>query len=70
VNPVYAILTRAIFGAIDRIAASDPKHGIRLSLENYIHFESALKEPAASNAVLAFFVRRAAGNKDKALQVE
>jgi len=70
VNPVYAILTRAIFGAIDRIAGSDPKHGIRLSLENYIQFEASLKPLAATNAVLAFFVGRATGNKEKALQAE
>ena len=69
VNPVYAILIRAILSAIQRIAALDAKHGVRLSLENYKQFESILRGTEDHNPVLAFFIKTTEAQKEKALQV-
>ena len=69
VNPVYAILIRAILSAIQRIAAMDAKHGTRLSMENYIQLENILREFAEASPILAFFIKTAEANKEKALQV-
>ena len=38
----YAVVIRAMFAALERVAATDPKHGIRLRLENYSAFVEGL----------------------------
>lgn len=68
-NPVYAILIRAISSAIQRIAALDSKHGTRLSMENYIEMETSLRSSADASPVLAFFIKIAEAHKEEALQV-
>lgn len=69
VNPVYAVLIRAILSAIHRISALDAKHGVRLSLENYKQFESILRGSEEQNPVLAFFIKTTEEQKEKALKV-
>ena len=68
-DPLYAILTRAMFQSIERISSADTKHGERLRLENYIFFQTALKGQADRNPVLAYFVRLAEENKQHSVQV-
>lgn len=68
-DPVYAILTRAIFSSIERIAATDSKHGDRLRLENYVMYETLMRNFAPQNPVLAYFVAAAASSKDNATTV-
>lgn len=38
VDAVYATLVGLMFGALERVAASDAKHGDRLRGENYAYF--------------------------------
>lgn len=66
---MYAILIRAIVSAIQRISALDPKHGTRLSMENYLLLESGLRASGEQNPVLTFFIQVVEAHKDEALQV-
>ena len=68
-DPLYAILTRAMFASLERISATDTKHGERLRLENYIFFQTALRGQAERNPVLAYFVGLAEENKQHSIQV-
>ena len=38
----YAVVIRAMFAALERVAATDAKHGVRLRLENYAAFVEGL----------------------------
>ena len=51
VTPAYFKLVQAMFATLERVAASDPKHGDRLRLESYAYFVRAL-DPLASQVNL------------------
>ncbi len=50
-TPAYFKLVQAMFATLERVAASDPKHGDRLRLESYAYFVRAL-DPLASQVSL------------------
>ena len=47
VTPAYFKLVQAMFTTLERVAASDPKHGDRLRLESYAYFVRALDQLAS-----------------------
>ena len=49
VNASYAVIIRAMFAQLERMAGPDVKHGDRLRLENYTLLETEL--PALANKV-------------------
>ena len=49
VNASYAVIIRAMFAQLERMAGPDVKHGDRLRLENYTLLE--LELPALANKV-------------------
>ena len=69
VNPGYALLARAMFQTVERLAATDSKHGDRLRLESYAYFVSALTDISQAVPVLQWHVRQAAAAKHRAMQV-
>ena len=68
-RPSYALLIRAIFQSIERLAATDAKHGDRLRLESYTFFVSNLSEASQADAVLKTHVRQALAAKQRAMHV-
>lgn len=68
VNPAYALLARAIFQTVERLAATDLKHGDRLRLESYAYFVGALSGEGQGVPVLQWHVRQAAAAKLRAMQ--
>ncbi len=48
-NASYAVVIRAMFAQLERMAGPDVKHGDRLRLENYTLLETEL--PALANKV-------------------
>ncbi|KAK9820749.1 hypothetical protein WJX74_010160 [Apatococcus lobatus] len=65
----YAVVVRAMFAALERVAATDPKHGIRLRLENYSAFVEGLTTVGQDDPVINFFVRQAASMKAQTLSI-
>ena len=57
-----------MFQSIERLAATDSKHGDRLRLENYAYFVTAIADKASTAAVLQWHVRQAAAAKQQAMQ--
>ncbi|KAL0020987.1 hypothetical protein WJX77_003610 [Trebouxia sp. C0004] len=68
VNPGYALLARAMFQTLERLAATDMKHGDRLRLESYAYFVTAISEAGQAVPVLQWHVRQAAAAKQRAMQ--
>lgn len=68
-RPSYALLIRAMFQSIERLASTDAKHGDRLRLESYAFFVVNVSEAAQSEPVLMTHVRQAAAAKQRAMQV-
>ncbi len=68
VNPGYALLARAMFQTLERLAATDTKHGDRLRLESYAYFVTAISEAGQAVPVLQWHVRQAAAAKQRAMQ--
>ena len=68
VNPAYALLARAMFQTVERLAATDLKHGDRLRLESYAYFVTALSDEGQGVPVLQWHVRQAAAAKLRAMQ--
>ena len=68
VNPCYALLARAMFQTVERLAATDVKHGDRLRLESYAYFVGAMSEAGQAVPVLQWHVRQAAAAKQRAMQ--
>ncbi|KAK9813236.1 hypothetical protein WJX72_011232 [[Myrmecia] bisecta] len=69
VDPAHAVVVRAIFAGIERVAGADLKHGDRLRLENYAYFEDSMRQVASRVPVLDWFVRQAQEAKERAMQV-
>ena len=46
-DAAYAVLVRALFAQLERVAGPDAKHGDRLRLENYALLEGQLRPLAA-----------------------
>ncbi len=46
-DAAYAVLVRALFAQLERVAGPDAKHGDRLRLENYALLEAQLRPLAA-----------------------
>ena len=69
VRPSYALLVRAMFQSIERLASTDAKHGDRLRLESYAFFVSNVSEAAQAEPVLMTHVRQAAAAKQRAMQL-
>lgn len=67
-NPGYALLARAMFQTLERLAATDVKHGDRLRLESYAYFVTAISEAGQAVPVLQWHVRQAAAAKQRAMQ--
>ncbi len=67
-NPGYALLARAMFQTLERLAATDTKHGDRLRLESYAYFVTAVSEAGQAVPVLQWHVRQAAAAKQRAMQ--
>ena len=67
-NPGYALLARAMFQTLERLAATDTKHGDRLRLESYAYFVTAISEAGQAVPVLQWHVRQAAAAKQRAMQ--
>ena len=67
-TPAYGLLARAMFQSIERLAATDSKHGDRLRLENYAYFVTAISDRAGTVPVLQWHVRQAAAAKQRAMQ--
>lgn len=57
-----------MFQSIERLAATDSKHGDRLRLENYAYFVTAISDRAGTVPVLQWHVRQAAAAKQRAMQ--
>ena len=68
VNPAYALLGRAMFQTVERLAATNTKHGDRLRLESYTYFASAISDVGQAVPVLQWHVRQAAAAKQRAMQ--
>ncbi|DBB03251.1 TPA: hypothetical protein ACH3X3_010647 [Trebouxia sp. C0006] len=68
VNPSYALLARAMFQTLERLAATDTKHGDRLRLESYAYFVTAISEAGQAVPVLQWHVHQAASAKQRAMQ--
>ncbi|DBA75637.1 TPA: hypothetical protein ACH3X2_009071 [Trebouxia sp. C0005] len=68
VNPGYALLARAMFQTLERLAGTDMKHGDRLRLESYAYFVTAISEAGQAVPVLQWHVRQAAAAKQRAMQ--
>ncbi len=67
-NPSYALLARAMFQTLERLAATDTKHGDRLRLESYAYFVTAISEAGQAVPVLQWHVHQAASAKQRAMQ--
>ena len=68
VTPAYGLLARAIFQSIERLAATDSKHGDRLRLESYAYFVTVISDRSDGVAVLQWHVRQATAAKQRAMQ--
>ena len=68
VKPSYALLIRAMFQSIERLASTDAKHGDRLRLESYSFFVSNVSQAAQAEPVLLTYVRQATAAKQRAMQ--
>eukprot|EP00891_Asterochloris_glomerata_P003138 jgi/Astpho2/3138/Aster-03421 len=69
VTPAYFKLVQAMFATLERVAASDPKHGDRLRLESYAYFVRALDPLASQTAGIQQFHAQAQVAKQVAKQV-
>ncbi len=57
-----------MFQTLERLAATDTKHGDRLRLESYAYFVTAISEAGQAVPVLQWHVRQAAAAKRRAMQ--
>ena len=57
VTPAYFKLVQAMFATLERVAASDAKHGDRLRLESYAYFVRALDQLASQASPSVWFLR-------------
>ncbi|CAL5219240.1 g1034 [Coccomyxa viridis] len=69
VNASYAVVIRAMFAQLERMAGPDVKHGDRLRLENYTLLETELPALANKVPVLGFFVQAATAAKEAAMGI-
>ena len=56
-TPAYFKLVQAMLATLERVAASDPKHGDRLRLESYAYFVQALDQLASQVSLCVWALR-------------
>ncbi|GMH40758.1 hypothetical protein BSKO_08662 [Bryopsis sp. KO-2023] len=68
VDLAYMRIVGSMFATLERIAATNPKHGDRLRLENYAYFEESARPLVRHVQALQKFCEQAVTNLDEAMQ--